>query len=144
MNRLSSAAFLLLFYSAATARAQVLISEVQPNPLGTTSDGAEWIEIHNTGAAAANIGGWRLAEYAGGATYEFAAGTMLAANQVVIVTLNAADFTTMAVADAFPVTVAQFELATVTDDAGVPNLTQIVAGAFALANTGGGVLLLDN
>jgi MYXO-CTERM domain-containing protein len=122
---------------------QVLITELQPDTTTAGTDPDEWIEIHNTGNAAVNIGGYSLIEYAGGASYAFPAGTMLAANQVIIVTTRATAYAALAAMNGFAVTAAHYEMAIGGDDAAVPNLTVAMAGTFSLANTGGGVLLLD-
>ncbi|MEQ8272789.1 MAG: lamin tail domain-containing protein [Deltaproteobacteria bacterium] len=142
--RLSFALVAALFPSVASA--QVVISEVQPNPNG--SDAAEWIEIHNAGATAVSIAGWIVNDF-GPSTpreYTFGAGVTLAADEVIIVARQATAFTIMATTEAFPVTTADFELADGADDVTVPNLAVTTAGTggFALGNSGDGVQLRDD
>ncbi len=142
--RLSFAVVAALFPSVASA--QVVISEVQPNPNG--ADDAEWIEIHNAGATPVSIAGWIVNDF-GPATpreYTFGAGATLAADQVIIVARQATAFTVLATTEAFPVTTADFELAEGADDVTVPNLTVTTmgTGGFALGNSGDGVQLRDD
>lgn len=130
---------------ATPAQAQVLITEVQPNPNG--SDDAEWIEIHNTGSAAVSIAGWTLNDF-GPATprqYAFPTGTTLNAGQVIIVTRQANAYIAMAASDMLPVTTPDYELAAGADDVTVPNLTILVngSGGLALGNSGDGVQLAN-
>lgn len=125
------------------AQAQVLITEVQPNPNG--SDDAEWIEIHNTGTSPVVIDGWILNDF-GPATprqYAFGTGTTLAAGQVIIVARQATAYIAMAVADSLAVGTPHYELASGADDAAVPNLAVVVSGSggLALGNSGDGVQL---
>lgn len=144
--RTLSLALLATVFAAGTAQAQVLITEVQPNPNG--SDDAEWIEIHNTGAASVVLDGWIVNDF-GPATprqYAFPAGTTLAAGQVIIVTKQATAYIAMATLEAYAVSTPHFELAEGADEATVPNLSVLVSGtgALALANSGDGVQLSDS
>ncbi len=123
------------------AQAQVLITEVQPNPNG--SDNAEWIEIHNTGMAGVSIAGWIINDF-GPSTprqYEFPVGTMLAADQVIIVTKQADAYIAMAALDMLAVATPDYELAEGADNMAVTNLPVLVqgTGALALGNSGDGV-----
>lgn len=133
----------LLFSEAAFA--QVMITEVQPNPNG--ADEAEWIEIHNTGGTAVSIAGWRLNDF-GTLTptiYAFPAGATIAAGQVIIVARQGTAYTLMANSDLFAVTVPDYEIPLGTDDPSIPNLDIAVSGAapLGLANGGDGVVLAD-
>ncbi|CAN0580280.1 unnamed protein product, partial [Laminaria digitata] len=104
------------------AQAQVLITEVQPNPNG--SDDAEWVEIHNTGTSAVVIDGWILNDF-GPATprqYAFGTGTTLAAGQVIIVARQATAYIAMAATDGLAVATPHYELASGADEVAVPNL----------------------
>lgn len=132
---------LLALGTAATAQAQVLITEVQPNP-PSQPDNEEWLEIHNTGAAAVSVEGWAIADYSGttrGRLYTFPVGTTLLANEVVIVTKQAAAFATSFPGGPVP----DFELAIGNDD---PTVTNLVAGTgnnLAFGNSGDALVLLD-
>jgi hypothetical protein len=53
-----SGTILTLAVSAATA--SILITEVHPTGSSTESYGADWFELTNTGAAAADITGWKM------------------------------------------------------------------------------------
>ena len=54
---------LAMLLVAAPAQAQVLITEVQPNPAGSGTDSGEWVEIHNTGTGVVSIEGWILNDF---------------------------------------------------------------------------------
>jgi MYXO-CTERM domain-containing protein len=134
--------------AASAAEAQVVISEVQPNPIG--SDDAEWVELQNLGSAPVDLGGWRLNDFGPNPPreYAFPAGTSLAADQVVVVAKDAAAYRTMAMMANLAQLEPDFELLEAndpTDDPMVPNLTVALSGggAWALANTGDGVRLAD-
>lgn len=134
---------------AIEAKAQVLITEVQPNPMSPYLDTAEWIELHNVGTAAADISGYTINDY-GPATprqYAFPAGTVLAPDQVIIATREATEWMEMATGLGFAVMTPNFEFDFgATDDANVPNMTVVVmgSGAWGLVNSGSdGVLLRD-
>jgi hypothetical protein len=45
---------------ASTARAAIIISEVDSAGSGTAGYGADWFELTNTGASAVNITGWKM------------------------------------------------------------------------------------
>ncbi len=66
--RLKVSGFLLLAMATMTAPAagQVVINEILPDP-GSQYDGAEFVELHNKGAAPVDISGWIVAgtEYSG-------------------------------------------------------------------------------
>ena len=147
MRKLLAPALLGCLFSS-TAAAQVLITEVQPNPTG--SQNAEWVEIQNVGVSPVSIAGWRLHDYAGATAtnyrvYAFPAGTTLAPGQVIVVTKQNSAFNPMAVAAGFAQTNADWELNDgTTDDPNVPNMTLVGgAQAFALGNTGDAVRLAD-
>lgn len=145
--RQTTAPFLLAFFASTTASAQVLITEVQPNP-PEGADTGEYIELHNTSTVSVSIEGWTLNDYAGmtptgEATnrWAFPALAALAPGQVIVVARQAAQF--MANNMGMRPT---YELADGMDDAMVPNLTgtmgtsvmQLVNGA-----TGDAVVLRD-
>ena len=96
---------------AVPAQAQVMITEVQPNPNG--SDNAEWIEIHNTGSAAVDVSGWRINDFGPSVPreYVFPMATSLAAGQVIIIARQAGAFSTMANLESYAVTTAHWEFA---------------------------------
>lgn len=143
---------LAMLLVAAPAQAQVLITEVQPNPAGSGTDSGEWVEIHNTGTGVVSIEGWILNDF--GPTppreYSFPTGASLSPGQVIIVARLATQYETTAAAEGFAVLVPDYELADTTDplldDAAVPNLTITLAGGggFALGNSGDGVQLRNS
>jgi hypothetical protein len=45
---------------AGSARAAIIVSEADPSGSGSSSYGADWFELTNTGAAAVNITGWSM------------------------------------------------------------------------------------
>lgn len=55
----TAAAVALLAAWVNTAQAQVIVSEVAPFGSGTSSNGADWFELTNTGSSAVNISGWK-------------------------------------------------------------------------------------
>ncbi|MCK6551199.1 lamin tail domain-containing protein, partial [Myxococcota bacterium] len=144
----------------ALAEAQVLITEVQPNPTSTNDDG-EWVEVQNTGAAMVAIGGWTLGDYTGTSDpaaevltrWAFPAGTVLGAGEVIVVAKFAG--TTAAGGDGYSANLPAglysalptFELGSAThDDGAVPNLTAVGGTQlWAIANsaTGDAVVLRD-
>lgn len=129
-----------------TATAQVLITEVLSD--GATSENAEWIEIHNTGTGAVDISGWMLRDspFPNARLYMFPAGTMLAADQVIIVTRYADAFATEASSEGYAVAAADFELlsGSGTDDPAVPNMLGAGGNQLAMNNSGDAVELLDD
>lgn len=92
--------FLPLLFLTTTAQAQVLITEVQPNPSGSGTDNGEWIELHNTGSSSVAIGNWSLTDYVGGSladninstAWAFPATAVMAAGEVIIVAKTASGF----------------------------------------------------
>ncbi len=148
MKLLPAGVLLVLSLSAGSAGAQVLITEVQPDTTTIGAEQDEWVELHNTGTAAVDVGGWQLHDFAGGATprvYVFDPGTLLGPNQVVIVTMNATQFAALASTNSFPVAAADYELAIGGDDLAVPNLTNDGTGSqWALGNSGDAVELMDD
>jgi hypothetical protein len=46
--------------AAGSARAAIIITEVQPSGSGNASYAADWFELTNTGASAVNITGWKM------------------------------------------------------------------------------------
>lgn len=85
------AVFSLIAALPATASAQVVITEVQPNPDG--SDTAEWIELHNLGANAVTIADWTLVDFVGTTDparesttrWAFPPGALIAGGEVIVV-----------------------------------------------------------
>ncbi len=129
--------------AAMDANAQVLITEVQPNPSG--SDNAEWVELHNVGAAPVDISLWTISD--SGATarlYAFPQGSVVAPDQVIIVTRQATAWIALALASTFPVVVPDYELAAGADDPLIPNLTGAGGNELALAQAGDAVYLRDS
>jgi endonuclease/exonuclease/phosphatase family metal-dependent hydrolase len=78
----SDAAFTLTT-SGGGGTAQVRINEVLANEAGSDVNG-EFIELVNTGSAAADLSGWTLAD-ATGTRHTFASGTSLAAGKAIVV-----------------------------------------------------------
>src|SRR5262252_7050267 len=81
------------------ASAQVLITEVQSNPI-SGMDLEEWVEIHNTGTASVALDGWTLNDYVGAADpanesdtrWTFPVGSMIDAGEVIVVARQALQF----------------------------------------------------
>jgi len=69
----------------------VVINEIHYNPLTGNNDD-EFIELHNRGVSAVNIGGWRLAD---GIDFAFPSNTVIAANGYVVVANDRARFLTI-------------------------------------------------
>lgn len=77
------AAALLL---SAAARADVVINEIMYQPAGVPENTAgEFIELHNTGAGAVNLSGWKLSK---GVDFTFPAGTTIPAGGFLVVVPN--------------------------------------------------------
>jgi MYXO-CTERM domain-containing protein len=144
--KLSPTLTFLALLSSSTASAQVLITEVQSNPVGG-ADVGEWIELHNTSTTAVSLEGWSLNDYAATmpngeamTRWTFPALASIGAGQVIIVTRQAAGFF------ANYNLRATWELADAMDDAMVPNLTAVggtTAIQLANAATGDAVVLRD-
>ena len=66
--------FLLLGFALPALRAGVLITEIHYHPVGTNVL-EEWLELHNAGAAPADLAGWRIS---GGVRFAFPTNTVLA------------------------------------------------------------------
>ena len=77
-------AFLALLVSAGMSVGDVVINEIHYDPEPNTEE-VEFIELHNTGAASVNIGGWQFTE---GISYTFPAGTMIPAGGYIVVCEN--------------------------------------------------------
>jgi lamin tail-like protein len=138
------ASVLLTAFASRAASAQVLITEVLPNPAG--SQDGEWVEVQNMGGAPVGIGGWRIHDFGSSspAEYAFPARTMLAAGSVIVIARQATAYHTAAVSAGYMKTTADFELALGADDPAVPNLTVAASGgSFALNNASDAVLLTD-
>lgn len=134
-----------LLLVAQTATGQVFITEVLSD--GATSENAEWVEIHNTGGAPVDISGWMLRDgpFANARLYAFPAGTVLAADQVIIVTRYADAFAAEASSEGYAVATADFELlsGSGTDDPNVPDMLGTGGNQLAMNNSGDTVELLD-
>lgn len=114
---------LALVLPASTASAQVVLTEIQPNPTG--SDFAEWVEIQNIGPTMVDIGDWTLSELLAGnesTQWAFPTGTLLAPDQVIVVARQSFSFKSRSAVEwgGMP---PDFELAFNADDPMVPNLT---------------------
>src|SRR5262249_33858367 len=55
-------ALALVLFSSISARAAIIISEVEPSGSSAVSNtyNADWFELTNTGASAVNITGWKM------------------------------------------------------------------------------------
>lgn len=134
---------LTTLFAAGPASAQVLVTELYPNT-GAGLTGAEFVEIHNTGAAAVDISGWGLFDFSGAGTgrrYTFPASTSLAPGQVIIIARQATAYGTVATTNTWPAAVANFEFANGADDPTVPNMGGTGGNAFALNDTDDAVVL---
>lgn len=107
-----------LFF-AQLASAQVLITELQPSPVGPDNQN-EWIELQNTSSVAVSIEGWTINDYTGANETEtkwaFPAGSELQGGQVIVVALASAGFASNYMMPS------DYELVPTTDDPMVPNL----------------------
>ncbi|HDQ71193.1 MAG TPA: DUF11 domain-containing protein [Chloroflexi bacterium] len=120
----------------------VLISEVLYDPIGLDT-GREWVEIYNPTNEHVDLSGWYLGDVGpggeyGSGLYRFPPGSMLLAEQVIVVAQQAADV--------YFTPDYEFLIDPHRDDPSVPNM--IAAGSwdgfgFALGNAGDEVLLLD-
>ncbi len=72
--------------NAAIRRSEVVINEIMYQP-ASQNDDDQFLEIHNRGASAVNLGGWRLRD---GISFVFPTNTLLAANSYLVVARNAA------------------------------------------------------
>src|SRR5688572_31063463 len=96
-----SVAMIAALLAAGEAHSAVLISEVLYNEVGSDTTG-EWVEIMNTGAAPADISGYKFGDEElmggdneSGGMWQFPAGTTLAPGQVVTVAVSAVRFATV-------------------------------------------------
>lgn len=124
---------LLSFSSAASA--QVLITELQPNPNGP--DPAEWFEIQNIGSNTVDISGWTFNE-GSGAVWTFPMGTMMTGGQVIVVTVQYGTFNMRSMIE-WGGYQPDFEMAIGNDNMMIPNVTG--GGTFAL-NQGDDYLII--
>ena len=146
-----------LIFAVSEARADVpmssntvFITEVQSNPVGTGTDDAEWIEIHNTSTTTtASIGGWQIQDYVGSSdpanisstSWVFSSTMTLSVGEVIIVAKSAVAFERIF---GFPPT---FELAsaspnsTTTPDLSSVNGTSVLA--LSNSSSGDAVVLKD-
>jgi lamin tail-like protein/uncharacterized protein DUF5689 len=160
MNRTRSLPVALTLFALASAvpsgaAAQVLITEVQPDPTSPNDDG-EWVEIQNIGTTSVSIAGWTLSDFTGSTDpnaesttrWTFPGSTGLSPGQTIVVAKYAshngyADNTPAALYARPPT----FELAgTGHDDPNVPNL--VAMGGTSLmtlsnASSGDAVVLRD-
>ncbi|MBK8013826.1 MAG: lamin tail domain-containing protein [Deltaproteobacteria bacterium] len=126
------------------ARAQVVLTEVQPNPSGT--DDSEWIEIQNIGPVGASIEGFVLQDF--GPTsprrYAFPPGSTLGPQQVILLARSASSYELLAASEGFSRPQPDYEFAEGDDDPGTPNLVVTEgSSAIQLANGGDAVALYD-
>ncbi len=63
---------------------EIVINEIMYHPISENSDD-EYLELHNRGASAVNLGGWRFTE---GITFRFPANTMIAAGGYLVLARN--------------------------------------------------------
>jgi hypothetical protein len=76
----------------ASARAEVIISEIMYNPAGTET-GREWVELYNTGTASVDLSGWQFGDSQDNDwASAFPAGTSIGAKQALVVTGSASLF----------------------------------------------------
>ena len=153
MRTVLSLATCALTLFASPVAAQVLITEVQPNPDGL--DSAEFIELQNTGATSVDIAGWTLNDFSGSSDpanesstrWAFPAGSSIAGGEVIIVARRSLEDGFTAAWGRTP----SYEAIVVSrdmDDATVPNMDPQTMGnpsPWALANgtSGDAVLLRD-
>ncbi len=78
------------FAAAGAKAAGVVINEINYNT-SNSANPAEFIELWNTDAAAANLSGW---QFDAGITYAFPAGTTIPANGYLVISADPASFTT--------------------------------------------------
>lgn len=128
-------------FIAQLASAQVLITELQPNPTGTDTAG-EWIEIQNTGTTSVSIAGWTVNDYTGmnetATKWAFPMNASLDAGKVIVIALQSAGFHVN-----FPMAIVDYELAEGMDDPSVPNMVPDMGmNYFALTNNVSGDALL--
>jgi len=74
--------------AAAQASGAVIISEIYYNPDGQ-AEGHEYVELHNTTSSAVDVSGW---QFTAGVSFDFPAGSSVAANSFVVIAGDAADF----------------------------------------------------
>ncbi len=130
------------------ASAQVLVTEVQANPI-SGPDNDEWVEIQNTGTASVSLDGWSLHDYVGNTNptnesdtrWTFPAGSWIDAGEVIVVARQA-----LAFSDSLG-EIATWELASGNDDPNVPNLMPVGGNnsiQLSNAGTGDAVVLEDD
>jgi hypothetical protein len=77
------------------SRAEVIISELMYNPQGSEETGREWAELYNTGPSSVDLSGWQFGDSQDGTwASAFPAGTVLGANQTLVVTGDSTLFDT--------------------------------------------------
>ncbi len=85
---------LALMFVSATARADVIISEIMYNPSGSDSN-KEWVEIFNNGPTSVNLGGWVFEDIQDmNAATAIPSGTMLGPDQSLVLVGDATNFDT--------------------------------------------------
>jgi len=78
-------------YQNGTLSDQIILSEVMPNPEGTDND-TEWIEIYNASTTNVNLGNWSLDDEDGGSDpYIFPAGTIIEAQDFLVIYRSESD-----------------------------------------------------
>jgi hypothetical protein len=70
--------------------AQIVVSELMYNPVGGNTN--EFVELHNSGATAVDIGGWA---FTAGITYSFGSPTVLGPDAYLVVCVNRAAFSAL-------------------------------------------------
>jgi hypothetical protein len=86
--RLSEHILAALIAWTATSGAQVVINEINYDPVDVTKQ-TEFIELYNSGASAVDLSGWKLTE---AVTFTFPAGTSIPAGGYKVVAQNVVDF----------------------------------------------------
>ncbi|MFM7183006.1 MAG: lamin tail domain-containing protein [Verrucomicrobiales bacterium] len=72
--------------NSSPARGPVVINEIYFNPISNDSED-EWLELRNLTASPVSLAGWRLSD---GVSFDFPAGTIIAANGYLVVAKNTA------------------------------------------------------
>ena len=88
MNNPFTRTLSVLVFATAVARAQVVINEIHYDPADVTKQ-EEFIELHNAGASAVDISGWRIED---GVDFTFPVGTTIPAGGFRVVAQNLVHF----------------------------------------------------
>jgi phosphatidylserine/phosphatidylglycerophosphate/cardiolipin synthase-like enzyme len=78
-----------VWYASPDSFPQVYVNELYPDP-ATSGDGSEFIEIYNPGPRTIDLSGWRIQDkpYYGADIWEFPEGTILAADEYLVVAMD--------------------------------------------------------